>query len=781
VVGGVSMVAVEPHAPGGEIGRARPRVEDLRLITGRGRFVEDVVLPGLLHLALVRSPYPHARIARLDTTAARAAPGVRAVVTGAETPVLTNLPATPVSPNLKVPPFELLCRAVVRAVGMPVAAIVATSREAAVDAAQLVEVDYEPLPAVAEAEAALAPDAPLLYPELGSNVCYTLEVGHGDVAAAFAGAAHVTRLRVRFPRLAAVPLEPRGVVASYDPTTDELTIWATTQSPFRVRWLASLALGLPEPRIRVLAPDVGGGFGSRGAVYAEYLLAAWLARRLQAPVRWIATRSEDLTTTTHGRDQLVDIEAATDADGHLRGLRARILTNLGAYLHVNTPTPAPQLLRMLPGCYRVPAYHGQLTGVFTNTTPTAPYRGAGRPEAADTIERLMDQLARELQLDPIELRRRNFIQRDEFPYRTPAGVTYDSGDYAAALDRLLALADYPALRAQQAAERARGERTLLGIGLASFVEPSAGGWESGFVRVEPSGHVTVATGSSAHGQGHETSFAQIVADRLGVPFEQVLVRRSDTAVTPPGVGTFGSRSTVLGGSALVQAADQVLEKARRIAAGLLEASPDDVVLAHGRFQVAGAPERYVTWAQVAAAAYGRGRLPPGLPMGLESTAYFDPRTETYGFGAALAVVRIDPDTGRVQVEHLWCVDDCGTVVNPLLVEGQIEGGTAQGFGQAVLEQVVYEPDGTLLTGSLLHYALPRASTMPPLTIAEMVTPSPLNPLGTKGVGESGTIIGTAPIMNAVADALAPLGITHLDMPYTPERVWAALQAARRPA
>ncbi|MBX5491416.1 MAG: molybdopterin-dependent oxidoreductase [Chloroflexi bacterium] len=773
------MVTVEQQLPSGEIGRPRPRVEDLRLITGHGRFVEDVALPGLLHLALVRSPYPHARITRIDTTAASVATGVRAVVTGADVPVLANLPATPVSPNLRVPPFELLCRTVVRAVGMPVAAVVATSRAAAADAAQLVEVDYEPLPAVAEAEAALAPDAPVLYPEFGSNVCYTLEAGHGDVEAAFAGAAHVTRLRVTFPRLAPVPLEPRGVVASYDPTSQELTIWATTQSPHRVRWLASLALGMPEPRIRVLAPDMGGGFGGRGAVYGEYLLAAWLARQLGAPVRWIATRSEDITTGTHGRDQIVYIEAAAEADGRLRGLRARIITNLGAFLQVNTPTPAPQLLRMLPGCYRVPAYRGQLTGVFTNTTPTAPYRGAGRPEAADTIERLMDQLARELQLDPIELRRRNFIRRDEFPYRTPAGVTYDSGDYAAALDRLLTLADYPALRARQAAERARGERTLLGIGLASFVEPSAGGWESGAVRVEPSGDVTVATGSSAHGQGHETSFAQIVADRLGVPFERVIVRRSDTAVTPPGVGTFGSRSTVLGGSALVQAADQVLEKARRIAAGLLEASPDDIRLEQGRFQVAGAPERHVTWAQVAAAAYGRGRLPPGETPGLEASAYFDPHSETYGFGAALAVVRIDPDTGQVRVEHLWAVDDCGTVINPLLVEGQIEGGTAQGFGQAVLEQVVYEPDGTLATGSLMHYALPRASTMPPLTIAEMVTPSPLNPLGTKGVGESGTIIGTAPIMNAVADALAPLGIAHLDMPYTPERVWAALQAARR--
>jgi carbon-monoxide dehydrogenase large subunit len=417
--------------------------------------------------------------------------------------------------------------------------------------------------------------------------------------------------------------------------------------------------------------------------------------------------------------------------------------------------------------------------VFTNANPTAPYRGAGRPEAADTIERLMDHLARELSIDPAELRRRNFIAPDEFPYKTITGLTYDSGNYEAALDRVLEISGYADLKAQQAAERARGERTLLGVGLASFVEPSAGGWESTHVRIDPSGSVTIATGSSAHGQGHETTFAQIAADRLGIPFEQIVVRHGDTAMTPPGVGTFGSRSTVLGGTALVLAADEVVAKAKRIAAGLLEANAADVRLESGRFVVAGAPEKAVTWGQVAACAYGRaGRLPPGESLGLEYTAYFNTPGETYGFGAAVALVRIDPDSGHVRVERIWTVDDCGTVINPLLVEGQVWGGTAQGFGQAVLEKVVYERDGSLTTGSFMHYALPRASEMPGLTIAEMHTPSPFNPLGTKGVGESGTIIGTAPIMNAVADALAPLGIKHLDMPYTPERVWAAIQAAR---
>jgi carbon-monoxide dehydrogenase large subunit len=775
----VKVTAVEHPAPSGEIGRSRLRVEDPRLLTGRGRYVEDLTPPGTLHMAFVRSPYPNARIASVDAAAARAATGVRLVLVGDDIPPLGRVPTQMLAPDQKMPAWEPLAVSTVRSVGMPVAVVIAESRAQAVDAAQLVEVEYEPLPSTADPEAALEDGAPLVYPEFGTNVCYQQRHSQGDVEGAFAGAAHTTTLRMEYPRIAPAPLEPRGVLASYDPLAEELTVWATSQSPQRARLVLTLALGMPDSRIRVIAPDMGGGFGGRGAVYTEYVTAAWASRALGQPVRWVATRSEDIATNTQGRGQTVYAEAATEADGRLRGLRVRIISDLGSFLHVNTLTPAPQFLKMVPGCYRVPAYEANLTGVFTNANPTAPYRGAGRPEAADTIERLMDHLARELQIDPIELRRRNFIGRDEFPWQTPAGVTYDSGDYQKALDEVLKLSDYAGLKAQQAAERARGERTLMGVGLATFTEPSAGGWESTQVRIDPSGSVTVATGSSAHGQGHETTFAQIAAARLGVPFEQIVVRHGDTATTPPGVGTFGSRSTVLGGTALVQAADVVIDKGKRIAASLLEANPDDVQLEEGRFRVAGAADKAVGWGQIAAAAYGRaGKLPPGESLGLDHTAYFNTPGETYGFGAAVAVVRIDPDSGETRIEHLWAVDDCGTVINPLLVDGQIWGGTAQGIGQAVLEQVVYEPGGELVTGSLMHYALPRATDMPPLTIAETVTPSPNNPLGTKGVGESGTILGTAPVMNAVVDALAPLGIQHLDMPYTAERVWAAIEAAR---
>ncbi len=774
------MTTVAEHPAHGELGRARVRVEDQRLITGRGHYVEDIVLPGTLSLAFVRSPYPHARIKRLDVAAARAAPGVVAVLTGRDVPPIHPIPILPIVPELRIPPYEPLAIETVRCVGTPVVAVAAETRAAAVDAAALVEVEYEPLDAVADCEAALAPDAPRVWPEFDSNVCFRITHRNGDPDAAFASAHRTVSLRITYPRLAPAPLEPRGILASYDPGLDELTAWVTTQSPNGTRDFLARVVGLPEHRVRVIAPDVGGGFGSRTPVYPEYVVAALLARRLGRPVRAVTTRSEDVSTTTHGRDEVVYAEAAVDAEGHLTALRLRVIANLGAFLYTNSIVTPPRIAVMFPGCYRVQNISTEVLAVFTHTNPTGPYRGAGRPEAADTIERLVDAVAREIGMDEVEFRRRNFIRPEEFPYRTASGMVYDSGAYEAAMDKVLALSNYRALKAQQQAERARGERTLLGIGLATFVEPSAAGWESGFVRVEPSGRVTAATGSSAHGQGHETSFAQLLADRLGIPFDQIVVRHGDTAVCPPGVGTFGSRSTVLGGTALVQAADQVVAKAKRIAAGLLEANPEDIRLEGGQFRVAGS-ERAVSWAQVAAAAYGRGRLPPGETLGLEASAYYNAPRETFGFGAAVAVVRIDPDTGQVHVEHLYVVDDCGTIVNPLLVEGQIHGGVAQGYGQAVLERVVYEPDGGLVTGSLMHYALPRATEMPPLSLAEMQTPSPLNPIGAKGVGESGTIIGTAPIMNAVVDALAPLGIKHLDMPYTAERVWAAIQAARASA
>lgn len=773
------MTTVEHPPPVGELGLARTRVEDLRLITGEGHYVEDITLPGTLSLAFVRSPYPHARIARIDATAAAAAPGVVGVFTGRDIPAIFPIPLLPIVPNPRVPPYEPLAIEVVRHVGTPVAAVVAESRAAAVDAAQLVEVDYEPLPAVADAEAALADGAPLVWPEFGSNVCFQVRMRDGNPEQAFAQAAHVVALTIRFPRLAPVPMEPRAILAQYDKYTGELTAWVTTQAPTGTRDHLALALDLPQNRVRVIAPDVGGGFGARSPAYPEFIVAAHLARRLGRPCRAVNTRSEDVATTTHARDEVVRIEGAFDAEGRLLALRGRVVANLGAFLYTNSIVTPPRIAAMMPGCYKVEHADLEVFAVFTHTNPTGPYRGAGRPEAADCIERLMDAAARQLRLDPIELRRKNFIEPNEFPHRIPTGPVYDSGNYPGALEQVIALSGYHDLKRQQAEERARGERTLMGVGLATFVEPSAAGWESGFVRIEASGRVSAATGSSAHGQGHETTFAQILAHHLQIPFEHIVVRHGDTHVGPPGVGTFGSRSTVLGGTALVQAAQQVVEKAKRIAASLLEASPDDVELREGTFRVAGVAGRTVTWAQVAAAAYGRGKLPPGETLGLEASAYYNAPRETFGFGAAVAVVRIDPDTGETRVEKLYCVDDCGTVINPLLVEGQIQGGTAQGLGQALLEQVVYEPDGTLVTGSLMHYALPRARTMPELVIAEQVTPSPLNPLGAKGVGESGTIIGTVPIMNAVADALEPLGIQHLDMPYTAERVWQAIQAARQ--
>jgi carbon-monoxide dehydrogenase large subunit len=778
------MTAAENAAPQAEVGRARTRVEDRRLLTGRGRYLDDHALPGTLEMAIVRSPHPHARIVGIDATAALAAPGVRAVLTGADVPPLACFPLIPLAPDARIPPFEPLAVGAARAVGAPLAAVVADSRGAALDAAALVEVAYEPLPAVADVEAALADGAPLVYPEYGDNVCYRRPCGSGDVEAAFAAAHRTVALRVAVGRIAPAPMEPRGALAQYDAGRDELTVWVTTQTPHRTReWIAG-ALGMPDHQVRVVVQDMGGGFGARSSIYPEYVVAAWAARRLGRPVRWVSSRSEDVSTTAHARDAVIYLEAAADADGHLLGLRARILGNLGSCLYATTQLSPWRIAAVLPGCYKLPAYAAEVVTAFTHTTPTAVYRGAGRPEAADAMERLLDRLAAELRMDPVELRRRNLIQAHEFPYTTASGVTYDSGNYEGALDMLVQTADLPTLRAQQAAERARAvgaplAAPLMGIGLATFVDPSAAGWESAEVRVEPSGRVTAITGSTDHGQGHETTWAQILSDRLDVPFEHIRVRQGDTGVGPPGEGTFAGRSTVLGGASLVQAADAVLAKARRLAAGLLEADAGDVRLDAGQFRVAGQPQRAVGWPRVAAAAYGRGRLAPGETLGLEASALFQAPRDTYAFGAALAVVRIDPDTGHVQVERLVAVDDCGTVVNPLLVEGQIWGGTAQGLGQALCEQIVYEPDGALLTGSFMSYALPRATDMPPLTIVDQYTPSPLNPLGVKGVGEAGVMIGTAPIMNAVVDALAPLGITHLDMPYTAERVWAAIQAARQ--
>lgn len=769
---------VEPLMP--LVGQPLRPFEDGRLVRGQGRYLADLRRPGMVQLVLVRSPYAHARLDRLDTRAAAGAPGVLAVLTAADLPPAFSESPVTASETGQLVAAPVLAREVVRMVGQPVAAVVAETLAQALDAAALVQVDYSPLPAVADPEAALAPGAPLVHPALGTNRAFTLR--RGDAAAAdraFAQAAVRIRQRFTIPRLAGVPLEPVGALAEWDAAAGRLTVWCPTQAPWRVHQALVRALDLPAERVRVIAPDVGGGFGVRGPVYPEYLLVAWAARHLGRPVRWLATRREDFLATPASRETVVEAELAASPAGRIQGLRVRALTNLGAY--AGSEGPARRIVALLTGPYDIPAAAVEVAGVYTHTGPTGAYRGAGRPEAAYIIERLVETLARDRGLDPAEVRRRNFVPPTAFPYRTALGTVYDSGNYAAALDRALALVDYAALRARQRAQDPARDRELLGVGLMSYIEPTGGGWESGRVRVEPDGRVVVVSGSVPQGQGHATTFAQIVADRLGVPVEAVVVRQGDTADGLPGIGTFGSRSLALGGSAVAVAATEVVERARRIAAHLLEAAPDDVRLQDGRFVVAGVPGRVraVTWAAVARAALS-GDLPPDLAGPLQAETRFEAPGEAFAFGTGVAVVTVDRETGVVRLRRLALVHDCGPAVNPRLVAAQLHGGLAQGAGEALGEWLRYDPEGQLLTGSLLDYWLPHADDLPFFDLAETVTPSPLNPLGAKGVGEAGTIAAPAAIVNAVLDALWPLGVRDLTMPLTPERVWQAIQRAARP-
>jgi carbon-monoxide dehydrogenase large subunit len=754
------------------------RVEDRPLLTGRGRYTDDLRLPGALHVHFVRSPHAHARIVRLDVSAAQRAAGVVAVLTGADVRHLGAPSVNSFFPTTtRVAPHPILADGTVMAVGEPVVAVAAETALAARDAADLVEVDYEPLPPLVAPEEALDPGAPRLHPDVPGNCAFSHTWRAGDVQGAFAGAARVVRLRVEQPRLSSVHLEPRAAAALYDPATDELTVWVSTQVPFRVRSELARILGFPENRVRVIAPDVGGGFGAKGAAYRDEVVTAFLALTLRRPVRWTATRAEDIVSTQQGRGAIGEAELAVDADGRIRGLRARIVCSVGARLMLNGAGPARNYGRILPGAYVVPALEIDVRGAYTTTPSTGPYRGAGRPEGIFMIERLVDEAARALGMDPAEIRRRNFVPREAFPYRTLTGTVYDSGDYRAALERALERCDYARLRAEQAEARARGE--VVGLGLACYVEPAAFGWESGSVRVERTGAVTVVTGSSAHGQGHETTWAQIVADALGVEPAAVRVRHGDTQGAPQGIGTFGSRSTALGGSAVFRAAAEVRDQARRVAARLLEAAPGDVVLADGTFQVAGVPSRRATWAEVAEAAYRGVRLPPGETPGLEATVFFHAEDEAWSFGAVVATVAIDPETGQVRLTRCVWVDDAGTIVNPLLAEGQLRGSYTQGAGQALLEGLVYDEQGQLVTASLMEYAVPRLGDFPEPELDKTVTPSPRNPLGAKGLGEAGCIAVPPAVVNAVVDALAPFGCTHLDMPITAEKVWRILARGRR--
>ena len=772
------MAHGEGPADGAWIGRSLKRREDHRLLVGSGRYVDDISPPGCFHVVLLRSPHAHARITGLDVGPARRARGVVAVVTAADVKHLAPMPVNRLMPDMRVPPHPIIADGRVHAAGTPVAAVVADSVYAARDAADLIEVTYEPLPALPEPEGAVAEGAPTLYPEIAGNRCFVRTLREGDAARAVDGAARVVSLRVVQQRLSAVAMEPRSVLATFDASTEELTLWTSCQAPFRVRAEVARLLDLPESRVRVIAPDVGGGFGVKTGPYREEVLLGWLARRLVRPVKWVATRGEDQITTNQARGSVCEGELAVDAEGHIAALRARITAPLGAML-MNAAGGSPwNHARLMPGCYVVPACDITVTGALTTTTPVSAYRGAGRPEACFAIERLMDTAARALGLDPAEIRRRNFIPAESFPFKTATGQVYDSGNYALALERALAAADYTGLRREQAARRERGE--IVGIGLASYVEPCALGWESGSIKVERSGRVTAITGSSAHGQGHETTFAQIVADHLGVTPDDVVVVHGDTRSGPEGFGTFGSRSVALGGSALQRVAVDVREKGRRIAARLLEAAVPDVIGVPGGFQVTGVPQRRVMWREVAVAAYAGGHaLPQGDTPGLEATTYFQPDTEVWTFGAIVCSIRIEVETGRLVIERLVWVDDAGTIINPLLAEGQLHGSLAQGLGQALLEAIVYDVDGQLLTGTLMDYAIPRADEVPHVLIEKTCTPSPRNPLGAKGVGEAGCIGIPPAVVNAAVDALAPLGITHLDMPLTPARLWAAVRDVRR--
>ena len=771
------------------IGEPIKRREDPRLITGLATYVDDIKLPRMLHMSIVRSTHAHARLRRVDVSRARSAPGVALVLTGAEAKAWGEaLPTASEVPEMKAATrYPLSADGVVRFVGEGIAAIVADDRYVARDAAELVDVEYEDLPVVVDARKAMAPGAPILHTDFGTNVCAIMPVGDKDATdAAFREADVTIKQWMVNHRLIPNAMEARGVVANYDPGQETLTVWSSTQVPHLLRTLLSTLVRMPEHKVRVIAPEVGGGFGSKIDVYAEDVLVPLASIHLQRPVKWIEDRTENFLATIHGRDIHAEIELAARRDGRLLGQRIRVVADIGAYQQLLTATIPSLTMLMFPGLYKVPTLYGEVTEVYTNKTPTDAYRGAGRPEATYFIERAMDILARKLGMDPAEVRRVNFIEKDSFPFQTTTGLVYDSGDYEPALDLALEKAGYADLRRRQQEMRSRGR--YLGIGLSTYVEicgigPSAivpaGGWEGGTVRVERTGKVTVLTGTSPHGQGGETAFAQIVAEEIGVPIEDVTVIHGDTAQVPFGIGTFGSRAIAIGGTAIMMSVGKVKEKAKRFAGHMLEAAPADVIYDQGRLYVQGHADKALTIQEVAWAAWDGRHLPADTEPGLETTSYFEPSNCTFPFGAHVAVVEVDPDTGKVDLQRYISVDDCGKVINPMIVEGQIHGGLAQGIGQALMEEAVYDEDGQLLTGSLMDYNLPKADQLPSFELSRTETPTPVNPLGAKGVGEAGTIGSTPAIVNAVVDALAPFGVEHVDMMLRPEKIWRIMQGGRR--
>jgi carbon-monoxide dehydrogenase large subunit len=785
-------------------GKRQKRTEDPRLIQGLAHYVDDIKLPDTLHAVFLRSIHAHARIKKIDTSAASKVPGVVAIYTGKDVSAkIGAVPCAAALPDLKVPDHRVLATNKVYFVGHPVGVVVAESRYAAKDAADLIQVDYEELPVVMSEEKG-AQGGPVIHEQFGTNIAYKLTAGEGDIEAALKSADKVIKQRVLNQRLAPIAMEPRGVLVRYYPGEQELTLWTSTQIPHLARTQIALMLGIPENKLRLIAPEVGGGFGSKLNVYGEEALLGWIAMQTGRPVKWIETRRENIQATIHGRGQTGYIEIGYKKDGTITGLRYNVFADLGAYFQLLTPAIPTLTGLMLSGCYKIPAIQINVTGVFTNKMATDAYRGAGRPEATYVVERALDLVAADMGKDPVEVRRKNFPAPNEFPFKTATGLFYDSGNYEGALKKALDMVGYTKLRDEQS--KARKEGRLVGIGVSTYVEicalgPSqampAGGWESATVRIEPTGKVTILTGASPHGQGQETSFAQIAADQLGVNINDVTVIHGDTSVVQYGIGTFGSRATAVGGTAVYYAIQKLKEKAGKIAAHILECDAESVSFQEGRFcrqagkaKAASVPEpvipagqapagalpdpqpgKQVTIQDVALAAHLAKTLPPDTEPGLSATYFFEPKNFTFPFGTHIAVVEIDRETGEIHFDRYVAVDDCGKVINPLLVDGQVQGGIVQSIGQALYEEVVYDDQGQLVSGTLMDYAVPRAAHVPWLELDRTETPTEVNPMGVKGVGEAGTIGATPAIVAAVVDALSPFGIRHLDMPIKPETVW----------
>ncbi len=765
------------------IGTSTLRKEDARFLTGQGRYIDDIKLPGMLHMAIVRSPHAHAQVTSIDGAAARALPGVTAVLTAADLEFAAGVPcASNPTGQVRQPERPHLARDRVRHLGEPVAVVIASDRYLARDAADAVVVEYRPLPPVVGVDAAMAPDAPRVHDQYPDNTCVVLKHATDGVDAAFAKADVVIQQVIHNQRLIPCAIEPRGVVAQWLPSSDDLTLHTSTQVPHFVRTFLAICCGVSEAKVRVIAPDVGGGFGSKLNCYAEEFIAAAVSRHVGLPIKWIEERSEAMTATIHGRAQDAHVELAATRDGKVIGMRVNYVQDVGSYLQLLTPSIAHLTLFMATGPYDIPEADITVTEVFTNTTPTDAYRGAGRPEATHAIERMMDILAKEVGVNRVDVRRRNFKQ-DTSP--TATGLSYDSVGYEKTLDRLLELSDDKATFERRRAE-ARERGRLLGRGISTYVEvcglaPSAvthaigitaGGWESSTVRVHPTGKVTVITGTSPHGQGHATSWSQIIETELGIAFDDVEVIHGDTAFAPYGLGTYGSRSLAVGGTALFRAAGKVREKARAVAAHMLEASPDDLEFDNGTFRVKGSPDKSLSMGEIAFRAWQGFDLPEGLDPGLDETIFHDPPNFTFPFGAHGAEVEVDVDTGKVAITRYIAVDDCGNVVNPMIVDGQVHGGVVQSMGQALFEGAVYSDEGQLLTSSLVDYMVPSAAEVPDIETHRTVTPSPSNPMGVKGIGEAGTIAATAALVGAVCDAV---GARDLDMPMLPETVWRAIR------